>query len=108
MPYYDTIEADLRRAKEILAKGDHRAELEHELTDGGLRHFEDASKNELRKTRSGAISGADIYAAYKLLESFVAEIERLRAAYATLHDSVRDIYAEGLDIGMHLGKKLDE
>lgn len=45
MPYYDTIDEDLARAKRILD--------------------------------NGTIYGADIYAAYKLLESFVAEIERL-------------------------------
>jgi hypothetical protein len=53
MSYYPTIEEDLRRAKEILAKGKSA-------------------------TGDGAIFGGDVYAAYKLLESFVDEIERLQ------------------------------
>jgi hypothetical protein len=54
MSYYDTIDEDLARAREILTRG----------FDGTL-------------TASGHIYGADTYAAYKLLESFVQEVERL-------------------------------
>lgn len=63
MPYYDTIEEDLQRAKEILAEGrpDEVLHLGVMRADGG-----------------GSIYGKDIYAAYKLLESFVAEIECLQ------------------------------
>ena len=53
MSYYPTIEEDLRRAKEILAKG------KSATGDGAI----------LRRRRD---------AAYKLLESFVDEIERLQ------------------------------
>jgi hypothetical protein len=71
MPYYDSIEEDLIRAKEILAKGkpshDEVAYLPAALRASALGN-------------GGAIYGADIYAAYKLLESLVAEIERLKAA----------------------------
>lgn len=55
MPYYDTIEEDLARAKAILAKGE-------------AAHGRDVA---------GTIYGGDIYAASKLLESFVTEIERV-------------------------------
>jgi hypothetical protein len=68
MPYYDTIDEDLARAREILAKGkpahDEVAYLPEPLRAAALT--------------SGTIYGADVYASYKLLESFVAEIERLR------------------------------
>jgi hypothetical protein len=64
MPYYDTIDEDLARAKEILADG-----------------VADAQQFEwMAQLSGGTIYGKDIYAAYKLLESFVAEIERLRGA----------------------------
>lgn len=63
MTYYDTIEEDLARAKEILRKGAAAAEMSPDIH----LHLE-----------GGTIYGADTYAAYKLLESFVAEIERLR------------------------------
>lgn len=72
MPYYDTIEEDLARAKEILAKG--RAAAEPDLPP--------ALRGWLEAHGGGTIYGADTYAAYKLLESFVAEIERLRHDYA--------------------------
>lgn len=61
MPYYPTIEEDLARAKEILAKGKYEPALPAELKVEGTIH------------------GGDIYVAYKLLKSFVAEIERLHA-----------------------------
>jgi hypothetical protein len=65
MPYYDTIEDDLRRAKAILAEGKGEPVQLPPGTDGPL-------------WTSGTIYGKDIYAAYKLLESFVTEIERLQ------------------------------
>jgi hypothetical protein len=69
MSYYPTIEEDLQRAKEILAKG--RAEIPKlEGIEGPLTI----------RLSGGTIDGADIYAAYKLLESFVTEIERLAAS----------------------------
>jgi hypothetical protein len=68
MSYYPTLDEDLARAKEILAKGK-------------AAHDEVAYLQESVKAAAlpgGAIYGADTYAAYKLLESFVAEIERLQ------------------------------
>lgn len=57
-PYYPTIDEDLARAKEILARGSvHYAEQDQ------------------RPAVPGAIYGGDNYAAYKLLESFVEHIE---------------------------------
>jgi hypothetical protein len=68
MPYYDTLEEDLTRAKQILEKG----------------RPDDMPMPEWwqRKVLGGTIFGADIFAAYKLLESFVAEIERLQSTTA--------------------------
>ena len=67
MTYYDTIEEDLKRAKDILERG--KAE------PPGLSMPEHVSFG-------GTIYGADIYAAYKLLESFVERIERREADIA--------------------------
>jgi len=145
MTYYDTIEEDLQRAKKILASG-RELPAECNCSGGdqgdGLVALPHESGCALLHATAVGICGGDNYAAYKLLESFVAEIERLttllhhegiehsesqealiaaqakltkqdaeierlRVAYATLHDSVKDIYAEGLDVGMDLGKKLD-
>jgi hypothetical protein len=62
MTYYPTLDEDLARAKEILAKG------------------KDATFGKSGFYAGGAtIYGADVFTAYKLLESFVAEITRLRA-----------------------------
>jgi hypothetical protein len=61
--YYDTLDEDLARAKQILARGKPSSEG---LPPG-------------IKATGGTIFGGDIYAAYKLLESFVAEIDRRRA-----------------------------
>ena len=71
MPYYPSIEEDLSRAKEILAKATPTAWEDANFTPEVIE--------ALRKANHGHISGGDTYAAYKLLESFVAEIERLRA-----------------------------
>jgi hypothetical protein len=73
-PYYDTIEEDLKAAKEILAEGS--SALDGTLTING---------HEIR-TSGGTIFGKDIYAAYKLLESFIAEIERLQLPVKFLHE----------------------
>lgn len=67
MTYYDTIEEDLARAKVILEKGKC-------IPDDETR-FEVAAA--MMTHGDGTIYGADTYAAYKLLESFVEEIERL-------------------------------
>lgn len=77
MPYYDTIEEDLNRAKEILAKGKMPAE--------DVAAFPLVLQPRVLE-QSGTIYGADTYAAYKLLESFVAEIERLTARLGTWDD----------------------
>lgn len=70
MTYYPTLDEDLARAKEILAKG--KAEADNEDLPEAVRAWL-ASQHG-----GGTIYGADIYAAYMLLKSFVAEIERLR------------------------------
>lgn len=71
MSYYDTIEEDLARAKTILKDG------KAIVPDGT---FDEEIAALVFNTSGGAIYGKDNYAAYKLLESFVQEIERLRAS----------------------------
>lgn len=69
MPYYPTIEEDLARAKQILRAGKMDAtELRGKFPDDMIDKIIEGS---------GTIYGQDRYAAYKLLESFVAEIEKL-------------------------------
>jgi hypothetical protein len=75
MSYYDTIEDDLARAKAILEKG--------KPAPWETAHFTPEVVEALREVGGGTIFGADIYAAYQLLASFVAEIERLRHALNT-------------------------
>lgn len=76
MPYYDTIEEDLRRARDILAQG--------KPSPDDFEHF-DSLPPVLQQAvlAGGRIVGGDNYAAYKLLESFVEEIERLRGLTKT-------------------------
>lgn len=89
MSYYETIAEDLARAKAILAKGRDVPELPDCLCDGGEQgeglvsiphepHCPLAHASP-EPVHVGTIYGGDVYAAYKLLESFVAEIERLQA-----------------------------
>jgi hypothetical protein len=74
MPYYETIEEDLVRAKQILADG--KAALEEQF-DRTLLPQDDV-RQRLSALQGGTIYGKDLFAAYKLLESFVAEIERMK------------------------------
>jgi len=74
MPYYDTIDEDLARAKAILAKGRE------------VRLLNPTDPECSPEIESVGIAGADIDAAYKLLESFVAEIERLRDALLAIEE----------------------
>lgn len=73
MPYYPTLKEDLARAKQILEEGKAwRGEVVSLFKGVGddperIARLEDAL--------GGTIFGKDIYAAYKLLESFVNEIE---------------------------------
>jgi hypothetical protein len=66
MPYYETIDEDLVRAKALLAKG--RPEVDEQSPTYGM-------------VSGGAIYGADTYAAYKLLESFVEHIAQQRLRF---------------------------
>lgn len=72
MSYYETIDEDIKRAREILEKGRGGIDI---LT---IHHPDGTTHTQRGNLGEGAIYGADIYAAYKLLESFVAEIERLQ------------------------------
>ena len=78
MTYYDTIEEDLARAKQILAKGRHAPE--------DFPFLPPEVRAAAAKVAEGFICGADIYAAYKLLESFLGEIERLRQVQAATRE----------------------
>jgi hypothetical protein len=84
MTYYPTLAEDLTRAKEILAKGSG-GKFSVELEKLGPELYA-----RLTDLAGGTIYEADTYAAYKLLESFVAEIERLRAAYSPMTDDPFD------------------
>ena len=75
MTYYPTIEEDLVRAKEILARG--KATLDTQLLEL-IPKIDPESREVFQQTLGGTIYGSDTYAAYRLLESFVEEIERLR------------------------------
>lgn len=81
MLYYDTIEEDLSRAKEILAKGNMPA--------SGMSAAI-AAEIATRLRGGGTIYGADTFAVYKLMESFVAEIERLQAPEHAADLAIRD------------------
>ena len=71
MPYYPTLEEDVARAKEILAKG--------QPSTWEKANFTPDVVEALRQVGGGTIYGGDVYAAYKLLESFVQAIEQLQA-----------------------------
>lgn len=76
--YYPTITEDIARAKQILAKG--RNELVPGLAEAERELDPRVDVEHLRTLAGGTIFGADIYPAYKLLESLVTEVERLRAS----------------------------
>jgi hypothetical protein len=69
MSYYNTLTEDIKRAREILEKG--RADWDALMAD-----VPPAVRDRMRASGPGAIFAADIYAAYKLLESFVTAIEQ--------------------------------
>jgi hypothetical protein len=76
MPYYDTIDEDLKRAREMLAEGRGTPVV----VPNPL-----APEAPVSFPTGGTIYGKDTYAAYMLLQSFVAEIERLRQEYTVTH-----------------------
>lgn len=81
MSYYDSIEQDLERAKTILTEGKLRRD-ELEIVPAQLV--------EQMIAQSGTIYGKDTHAAYKLLESFVAEIETMRRILAESEQARRE------------------
>lgn len=68
MSYYPTLREDIARAKEILAKG---------KADPDTISPYDRERSEPPVAGIGTIWGADVYVAYKLLESFVEVIETM-------------------------------
>ena len=83
MSYEDTIADDLKRAKEILAKG--------KMTEKDAEAFPDVIRKKVIET-SGNICGADIYPAYRLLESLVKEVERLQSREQELDERCKAQY----------------
>lgn len=81
MTYYDTIEDDLKRAKQILEKG----RATHDMINALPEAAQPAAQ------MGGTIFGADVYAAYMLLDSFVQEIERLRAGLLKLEARIQEL-----------------
>lgn len=93
MPYLETLDADLARARQILEVGIADA-LDDPRYPVGMgpcpscgchsRHAVGCT-NDWSQRLPATIYGKDTYAAYKLLESFVEEIERLRREYSITH-----------------------
>jgi hypothetical protein len=84
MPYYDTIEEDLARAKEILEKG------KADIPEGVAPEIFGVH------AMGGTIYGADTFAAYKLLESFVEEVERKKCAMCKQAPTLALLYESGV------------
>lgn len=94
MSYYPTLDEDLKRAREILERGkaERSDPLIHDYVDLG-----------------GTIYGADTYAAYKLLESFVAAIDTLREevkAARVSEDAAGAGWREALELNRALSANL--
>ena len=79
MPYYRTLREDVQRAKEILERGKttFNEELAEHLTDPIGSALDASAVDSIKRAVGGTIYGADTYAAYKLLESFVEVIETM-------------------------------
>lgn len=87
MPYYPTIAEDLKAAEDILARG--------KLTDVTWDADLDVeTRAAISRAQGGTIYGADTYAAYKLLESFVKEIPRLNAELLAMHEEATQYETE--------------
>ena len=84
MAYYDTIDEDLKRAKRILSDGAEDYIVPNAGPDG---------KDYVIHGRT--IFAADTFAAYKLLESFVQEIERLHSCTGSCEDNYCPIHGIG-------------
>lgn len=99
MSYYDTIDEDLKRAREILKEGAAESVRPELLQEIGP---ELAAK--LKDLAGGTIYGKDIYVAYKLLESLVAEVERLQQQIRDIQ-SARTVFGDvkGYDLEAILG-----
>jgi hypothetical protein len=81
MTYYDTLEEDLERARQILRNG-----------TGHFGSF---------RPSGGTIIGADTYAAYKILESLIAEVERTRRALQTVMNCLGPEAPTDIDPGLN-------
>ena len=97
MPYYPTIEEDLKRAKAILAKGQEGVTCPEYRPD---HNGECLNCDEWADAHGGGIDGADLYAAYKLLESFVEAIEAIGPKICEI--AVRQERAEAAKHGLGL------
>lgn len=79
MTYYPTLDEDLACAKEILHRG--KAFVPPRI----IEEIGPELSQRLTEIAGGTIYGADIFAAYKLLESFVAEIDDYQRSAALYH-----------------------
>ena len=88
MTDYPTLAEDLARAKDLLDRGkQHAPGCPRIADDESDQVLDDYQRCVCPATLGGAVEGPDIYAAYKLLESFVAEIEQQQPAIRELRDT---------------------
>jgi hypothetical protein len=71
MSYYPTLAEDIACAKEIVARG--KTEIDT-LAD---KFTNEEIQQAIKQVIGGTIVGADTYAAYKILESFIEVIETI-------------------------------
>lgn len=93
MPYLTTLSEDIARARALLNRGRARAEDLHDASP--------QTRELLIALGGGGIDGADTYAAYRLLESFVSVLTDDRALIQRLRDN------SGSE-GVHLSFVADE
>jgi len=86
MSFYPTLREDVQRAKEILERGkaSFNEQLAEHLTDPIGAELDAGTIDTIKRAIGGTIYGADTYAAYKLLESFVEVIETMNVKVCEL------------------------
>ena len=82
MPYHDTIEEDIERAKKIIKDG---GPTEFDIDFFNISTILTPESKQRFIENMGIILGKDVWVAYQLLKSFVTEIESYR------HNSLNDL-----------------